>query len=205
MLIGVGKVGRVGQPSALKSAGASPLIWDVDNSSSEASLSNSDQTVQFTGSDSNRTAIVNRAFSGKSYCEIELGGEVSDTGVYVGVFESAIDGTSLATPSALGVTVIRRSTGDLWQDTSMTAAGYVYTATSVVMIAYDPTTRKLWMGADGSWFNSGDPAADTGEITTLLSGTYSIGWIAFKSLHTATILDTQSTQNYGPFYGFGNV
>lgn len=41
------------------------------------------------------------------------------------------------------------------------------TTTSIVgMAAVNYTTRKIWIGINGTWFNSGDPAAGTGEITT---------------------------------------
>jgi hypothetical protein len=33
--------------------------------------------------------------------------------------------------------------------------------------AFDATTRKFWMSVNGSWLNSGDPAAGTGELCTM--------------------------------------
>lgn len=42
-------------------------------------------------------------------------------------------------------------------------------AGDVLRFAYNRTTGKLWVGRNSTWFNSGDPAAGTGEILTLSS------------------------------------
>jgi len=36
----------------------------------------------------------------------------------------------------------------------------------VIMIAVDGATGKVWMGQNGTWFNSGNPASGTGQIGT---------------------------------------
>ena len=38
----------------------------------------------------------------------------------------------------------------------------------VMMLAADPATGKGWVGKNGTWMNSGDPAAGTGNIFTTL-------------------------------------
>ncbi len=42
---------------------------------------------------------------------------------------------------------------------------------SIIMIALDMDTGKLWWGVDGVWINGGDPSAGTGAQYTNLSGT----------------------------------
>jgi hypothetical protein len=37
------------------------------------------------------------------------------------------------------------------------------------MVAYDANTNKIWVGKNGTWYNSGDPVAGTGHIATLSS------------------------------------
>jgi hypothetical protein len=39
------------------------------------------------------------------------------------------------------------------------------------MLAYDPSSGKLWFGLDGTWFNSGNPAAGTGQVYTITTPT----------------------------------
>ena len=42
---------------------------------------------------------------------------------------------------------------------------------NVAMLAYDPSSGKLWFGLDGTWFNSGNPAAGTGQVYTITTPT----------------------------------
>jgi len=42
-----------------------------------------------------------------------------------------------------------------------------YTTNDVIMVAYK--NGKIWFGKNGTWMNSGNPAADTGAISTTLS------------------------------------
>lgn len=39
------------------------------------------------------------------------------------------------------------------------------------MVAYDAATGKIWLGARGVWYNSGDPAAGTNPTFTASAGT----------------------------------
>jgi acyl-CoA hydrolase len=39
------------------------------------------------------------------------------------------------------------------------------------MVAFNLTTNKLWWGKNGTWNNSGDPSAGTGEIYSGLDAT----------------------------------
>ena len=64
-----------------------------------------------------------------------------------------------------------------------TPSGYqewdVYGGTDdVVMIALDLDNGKIWWGVNGTWFNSGDPAAGTGAQYTGISGTYHLAFSA---------------------------
>ena len=55
---------------------------------------------------------------------------------------------------------------------SYVAAGLGASAVNdVVMVAYDAATGKLWLGAKGTWYNSGNPAAGTNPTTTLSTTT----------------------------------
>lgn len=46
-----------------------------------------------------------------------------------------------------------------------------FSAGDIVGIAFDPSSRKVWISDNGSWLNSGDPAAGTGQIATLSAPT----------------------------------
>jgi hypothetical protein len=52
-----------------------------------------------------------------------------------------------------------------------------YTALSaghVLMCAYDADSGKLWIGSQGTWFNSGAPASGTGQVKTQTTG---VDWV----------------------------
>lgn len=71
--------------------------------------------------------------------------------------------------------------GQVYKDA---VAGSTYTACSngdVMMIAFDPSSRKVWVGRNGTWFNSGNPDAGTGHLDTLSAETY-----FFASSHNGT-------------------
>ncbi len=59
--------------------------------------------------------------------------------------------------------------------TSYVAAGIVY------MFALDMTGGKLWAGQDGSWYNSGNPTANTNPIATGITGTVYPGVTFYQS------------------------
>jgi len=50
-----------------------------------------------------------------------------------------------------------------------------YSNGDVVMLAYDPETYKVWYGLNGTWDNSGNPAAGTGYVYQGSSSTFPSG------------------------------
>ena len=52
------------------------------------------------------------------------------------------------------------------------AYGNAYVTGNVVSIAVNFDTGKIWAAINGTWQNSGDPAAGTGEMFSGISGTY---------------------------------
>jgi hypothetical protein len=49
-------------------------------------------------------------------------------------------------------------------NSSDTSPGYTYTVGDIVMFALDMTNKKMYIGKNGTWFNSGNPGAGTGEV-----------------------------------------
>ena len=143
-------------------------------------LSDNNQQADFTGMASSAGQYVRSvsAIAGKEYCEFELLSKSSNNtyqaigvssatssffngGVYVGFSRNpsgaggcslALDGTSL-------------------NGTQATSTSYSFAAGDRIGVAFDATTRKLWIAKNGSWI-TGDPGAGTGEITTAAAGTY---------------------------------
>jgi len=73
---------------------------------------------------------------------------------------------------------------------------------NIIMMAYDPATYKWWVGVNGTWRNSGDPANGTGFVfqgsATMFENMGSIHWGAWNGTHTHTI-----TFNFGQDSTFG--
>lgn len=57
-----------------------------------------------------------------------------------------------------------------------TAYGSSVSNGEYMMLAYDADAGKIWFGKEGTWFNSGDPAAGTGEA---FSGITATGQVTF--------------------------
>jgi hypothetical protein len=73
------------------------------------------------------------------------------------------------------------------------AYGSTITTNDTLMVAYDVTSGKFWLGKNGTWFNSGDPAAGTNAGLTGLSGEY---WLGLSTGGT-----TNSTNTYQVNFG----
>ena len=46
---------------------------------------------------------------------------------------------------------------------------YIWAANDILMVAYDDATGYFWLGKNGTWFNSGDPAGGSGYIFTVVA------------------------------------
>lgn len=53
------------------------------------------------------------------------------------------------------------SDGDMYNDSSATSFGASYVADDIISVALDLTNNKIYFAKNGSWQNSGDPAAGT--------------------------------------------
>lgn len=70
-----------------------------------------------------------------------------------------------------------------------------------LMQAFNPTTRKLWFGRNGTWF--GDPAAGTGEAYTVASGfTYHPGMSGYNAGTVVNLRALSANQTYAAPTGY---
>jgi len=61
----------------------------------------------------------------------------------------------------------RASSGQLYYRNSVLATYSSYTTGDIISYAYDADTGKVWIAKNGTWQNSGNPAAGTGNVATL--------------------------------------
>jgi hypothetical protein len=64
----------------------------------------------------------------------------------------------------------------------------------VVMVAINLTSLKAWIGRNGTWVNSGDPVAGTGQVMAITAGTWYLGASAYQPGTTEELTATLRTQ-----------
>ncbi|MGE0713800.1 MAG: hypothetical protein AB7P02_00020 [Alphaproteobacteria bacterium] len=140
-------------------------LWNAADKDSDINLSDDDRTATAVGTGGVRSVL---AITGKRYFEFVSGLNSSSNGRF-GVANGSYDVTT-APGAGSNEWVIQ---GDGQKLTSGSASGYgsALANGTTGMLAVDPSSGKIWVGAAGSWFNSGDPAAGTGEMFSTLTGT----------------------------------
>jgi hypothetical protein len=70
---------------------------------------------------------------------------------------------------------------DGWSSTAYSQAGSLPVGT-IVGIAFDADSGKIWFSTNGTWLNSGNPAAGTGAVySSIPAGTYFFGGYAYST------------------------
>ncbi len=112
-----------------------------------------------------RSVFGSQAIQGKKYAEVTLTAVSSGNNAFGVANGSAVADSFYLT----GQWVVRAFEGNFYASGVTNPVGPfgAISAGSVGRIAFDSATGKLWLGAGASWFNSGDPAAGTGEVATL--------------------------------------
>jgi len=179
-----------------------PLARRMDSSST---LSNGNLKVVLSGDDMFHSSF---PITEKSYCEVRLDASSN----YGGALGFGTFGGSDDDDNAIAFSMNYLSGRiNLGNGGSGGDVGGTVSAGDIIMMALDPDTRKWWVGVDGTWRNSGDPGAGSGEVYQWAAdyfshGTYSdydgIGalvWGGFKgSANGMTV-----TWNWGQDSTFG--
>ena len=149
--------------------------------------------------------VANMAMTGKTYCEVRIdsignyGGVIGLRGT--GAYSQVYDSVTFQTNYSSGLLYHYKGSSD--QSASGNIGGTV-SAGNILMFAYDPATYKWWVGVNGTWRNSGDPANGSGEIFTgsaTMFETMDITWGGWVG--DVNGLDT--TWNFGQDSTFGGV
>ena len=165
-------------------------IWDdawTSPAATNITLSNNDRTATADNSSEKLVWSPSAKSSGKWYVEFALGNISSD--MVVGLSQSnnnTIPGISPSTGFG-----IRQGGGSFNQLSGATIdAGYSQTwgYSNYIMIAVDFDAKYFWFGVNGTWQNSGDPAAGTGYVISNWSGTpsYYVGVRLYNASESAT-------------------
>jgi hypothetical protein len=130
---------------------------------SAGTFSNGNTKYASTGDDGYRSTM---AMTHKTYCEVRIDA-LSNYGGTLG-FTSGNganyygDVVTFQCNASSGVIYHYKGTSS--QSVSIANIGGTVSAGSIVMMAFDPATYKWWVGVNGTWRNSGDPANGTGFV-----------------------------------------
>lgn len=138
--------------------------------------------------------------SGKWYWEVK----------YINGNSSEIAGISTPTSTSAGGSaggIGYYVNGSIYINGSASAYGTSVSAGDIIGVAVDMDNGKIWFSRNGTWQNSGDPAAGTNPGTTGLSGTYYPGFEDAASGTNATFEANfgQRTFAYTPPTGFKSL
>jgi len=154
------------------------------------------------GSDDGYTSTIGLNF--KSYCEVRVDA-INSNGGTIG-FRGATDEDEYFDVVSFQENYqsgkIYHYKGSTNTAVSIANIGGTVSAGNIIMMAYDPATYKWWVGVNGTWRNSGDPANGTGFVfqgsATMFENMRSIHWGAWNGTHTHTL-----TFNFGQDSTFG--
>lgn len=149
--------------------------WNAADKTSGWSLSNGGLTIAETTNTYEGIRSVAGKTSGKWYWELLINSpnDGNGTDAYPGIRRS--DTAIGTTPGSGNDALLRTANGTLFASGGPTAGtgGVSYPRGSLMMIALDLDSGKLWFGKNGTWNNSGDPAAGTNAtFTTIPAGTW---------------------------------
>ena len=181
-----------------------PVVFERHSSktNSQITLSNGNKTAAGTGTNSTLYLTSQSDLfveSGKIYFEVDIDAKIANMQVGIGANISAASyigaGSSAAGYSGAGQVY---SGGSAVQTYASWAAG------DIIGVAYDATTRKVWFSKNGVW--NGDPAAGTGEATTL-SGTDlpRLAAVCRRSGDQATLKAASADWTYSAPSGFSEL
>jgi hypothetical protein len=124
--------------------------------------------------------------TGKFYAEFTVVSAVSPY-PQLGIMDLSANFRTNAAMNTIGNGVVYSSNGQLHLNGSLVTTYATFTANDIISIAYDCSTGYVWIAKNGTWQNSGNPAAGTGYVTattastigyTYAAGTYSSAVIA---------------------------
>lgn len=187
-------------------------IWDSQTTGLGATITGANRQAAIPsshGSASVGTVSSTRAkSSGKWYIEFEMAAVGSNLGAVV---RADVGIGSVAPPLTAGATLASGTGGGLTvrRNGDIRASGSVVGSTSmgggdVFMFAYDADNDRAWVGRNGSWLLSGDPAAGTSPAVTGLNAQMYPGFCheSGAGAYTVRIRGRDDLFSYTPPTGF---
>ena len=167
---------------------ATPATWNPADKAAGITLSGGDLIA--TGGTNIQLARATRSLpTGKAYWEVTV--FTNSTGASVISGAGIVDGavaTSVQIGGAGANLGMYANTQTLYYNNAVVLDfANIASNTHIYQFAHDSATGEVWVGRVGTgWFNSGDPAAGTGEVYTLGAGTWYPGCTPNGASRTCT-------------------
>lgn len=142
-------------------------VWNAADKDPNVTLSSGDRAWSIAGGNTGGVRSTTSVSGVSRYVEMVL----SSFGANRAPWRFGIANSSFTITDAPGSDTnswVLDARGDKWTNNSDTSIGGNLSSNDIVMLAFNGS--KLWFGVNGSWLNSGNPAAGTNEAFSGLSG-----------------------------------
>jgi hypothetical protein len=164
--------------------------WNFNNKYNNMTISNAGTAIAWQQTSSDAWCVSNLAVdSGKWYWEWKASSEHPEANSW-GVKD--VD-TNLTTNPGANSGIWMQNQGNKYNGSNGGSYGTQIDIGNIGMVALDMDNGKIWLGENGTWFASGDPAAGSNAMYTNLSGK------TVSPFHA----DTYSTYTPSSHYNFG--
>lgn len=170
--------------------GITPTTWNPSDKSSSLTLSGGNLTIAANTSGTHNGFSVAGVSSGKYYFELTIDSMSAGDSAYWGIAGSA-ELTSTNGKGDSGFWLVNNQGTEY--NGSAGSSYTAFTSTDICMIAVDMDNSKIWFGRNGTWHNSGNPAAGTNAAYTNLTGTVE----AVAGMDAGSTKTWQLTANFG--------
>ena len=180
-----------------------PILW-AERSTTSVTLSEGNRRMNLGSYD--RSARTHRLpTSGKYYWELDI--DLAGSGSNVGLHDYTLPVGNPAAASPNHTNSFRyNSNGNVLKDTTAVFSGTAYSSGAIAMFAVDFDAGLLWVGKDGTWFNSGDPANGTGYVSTLHPNVqYGINSVSSSADTTVILYTGQEAYTHTKPTGFASL
>lgn len=177
--------------------------WDSGSKTANVTLSNSNYTATITNTSAHGFRSTRSLSSGKNVFEILVNQIGATTRAGLGGTSVGLGTDTLGFTVASGATdsVSYREGGWVQRGSGNAAFSTTYTTGDIIMLAYDASSGKIWVGKNGTW--DGSPEAGTGNSVTMTAGTALYPMVSsLDSANSMSLTIYSGTLNYAAPSGF---
>ena len=151
------------------------------------------------------TTVATQALTFPAYWETVIGSSITycNPGIIQGKHALTTSGNATVGHTTYADSVgYYASNGDVYVNNAAVVAGATPSSGDVIQHAFDPASGKYWIGRNGTWLNSGDPVAGTGQVATVSTSEVWFPAISEASSQTVRFNFGQRGFAYTPPSGF---